>query len=346
MKIIFLIPHLKISGGGRIGLNYAHFLAQKGYQVNVIVTSKKLWRRYPANLLNFKVRWFKGFAAKVLRVKDLGEDNLPDADIIVACAWQMARLMNTYSAKKGIQFQFIMHDERLYHGQREEIEKVYKYPIKKIAISSWIKERLKKDFNINAELLITPVDFNLFHSVDVKKNNQEIRILMLHHTYKWKGVKEGLRAFSNAKKQIPNLKLILFGARKEKIDIPHDEYYYKLPQKKLAHLYSSCDIFLCPSWYEGLGMPAMEAMACGCAVVTYDTGGSRDYAFDGKTAFVAKSRDVKDLSNKLLLAVKNGELREKIAQGGYKFIHNDIETWEESVNRLENIFKKEKKYVE
>lgn len=340
MRINFLMPHLKISGGGRIGLNYAHFLAQKGHQVKVVVISKKPWRRHLANLLNFKVCWFRGFAAKVLRVKDLRENNLPDADIIVACAWQMARLMNAYSAKKGVQFQFVMHDERLYHGQREEVEKVYKYPIKKIAISSWIKGILKKDFNIDAELLVTPVDFNLFHSVNVKKSDQEIRVLMLHHTYKWKGIKEGLQAFSSTKKQIPNLKLILFGARKEKIDIPHDEYYYNLSQERLAWLYSKSDIFLCPSWYEGLGMPAMEAMACGCAVVSYDTGGSRDYAFDGKTAFVAKHRNVEDLSNRLLLAVKNKDLRKKIAQEGHKFVHNDIETWEKSVNRLENIFKK------
>ena len=51
-------------------------------------------------------------------------------------------------------------------------------------------------------------------------------------------------------------------------------------------------IYLCPSWDEGLGMPSMEAMACGSALVTYDNGGSRDYAHDGETALVAPRRDL------------------------------------------------------
>jgi len=43
-------------------------------------------------------------------------------------------------------------------------------------------------------------------------------------------------------------------------------------------------------------MPAMEAMACGAALLTYDNGGCRDYARDGETALVARRRDVDDLA--------------------------------------------------
>jgi glycosyltransferase involved in cell wall biosynthesis len=39
----------------------------------------------------------------------------------------------------------------------------------------------------------------------------------------------------------------------------------------LLHLYNACDVFVFPSYYEGYGMPAMEAMACGRAVVCSDT---------------------------------------------------------------------------
>ena len=42
-------------------------------------------------------------------------------------------------------------------------------------------------------------------------------------------------------------------------------------------------------------MPSMEAMACDTALVTFDTGGCRDYARDGETALVARRRDVADL---------------------------------------------------
>ncbi len=291
------------------------------------------------NTLNVGISWIEDFSAGILRLKNLDKNSIPDADVIVACGWETAGIMNGYPDGKGLKFQFVMHDERLYHGPKEKVEITYRYPNKKIVISSWIKEMLEGDFNIHSNLLITPVDHNLFHPVKTEKKDKKIKVLLLHHTYKWKGVDEGVKAVLKIKEKRPEIKLVLFGVHERQIDIPCDTYLYNISQNRLAFMYSSSDIFLCPSWFEGLGMPAMEAMACGCAVVTYDTGGSRDYAIDNKTAFVAGNRDEEDLYHKLLLAVDNGELRRRIAEEGHRFITNDIDTWEESVEKLENLFR-------
>ena len=40
---------------------------------------------------------------------------------------------------------------------------------------------------------------------------------------------------------------------------------------ELLHLYNACDVFVFPSFYEGFGLPALEAMACGRAVVCSST---------------------------------------------------------------------------
>lgn len=338
MKINFIVPHTKIAGGVRIALNYAHFLGLKGHKVNIIVINPIGWRRFLANILNVKLKWFKNIQAKILRVPALEEKYIPDADISVACDYTKAEVVNVLSDKKGKKFELVMHDERLYHGPKEDVQKSYEYPLQKIVISNWLKDIIKNDFHQDSDLLLTPVDFDLFHKEDTQKKDNEVRILLLHHTYAWKGVKEGIEAIKNVKNKFPNVKLVMFGVRAENPEEECDEYHYNLPQEKLSWLYSSCDIFLCPSWYEGLGMPAMEAMACGSCVVTFDTGGSRDYAFDGRTAFVAEHRNLDQLIEKLSLAIKNKKLREEIAQNGYNFIHNDIENWEESTNRLESIF--------
>jgi glycosyltransferase involved in cell wall biosynthesis len=39
----------------------------------------------------------------------------------------------------------------------------------------------------------------------------------------------------------------------------------------LLHLYNACDLFVFPSFYEGFGLPVVEAMACGRAVVCSNT---------------------------------------------------------------------------
>jgi len=340
MKITFLPPHLKISGGVRILLTYADLLAKRGHNVSVIVASKNRFRRFVANLLQIgKPKWIKHFKPQVIRVEDIKENNIPDADIIITSPWRYALLINNFSENKGKKFYLIQHDERLYHGPREEVAKSYQALLNKIVVSTWLQEMIEGEFGARPNLLLNPIDKNLFYPIKVERKDDSIRILMLHHDYKWKGVKEGIETFKRVKKKYPNLKLIMFGARKKEISLFCNEYYYKPAQEKLAQLYSGCDIFLCPSWDEGFGLPSVEAMACKCALVTYDNGGSRDYAFDGKTALVAKRRDVNNLANKLELLVKDENLRKKIADNGYRFVQK-MPSWQEQVEKLENIFKK------
>jgi glycosyltransferase involved in cell wall biosynthesis len=41
----------------------------------------------------------------------------------------------------------------------------------------------------------------------------------------------------------------------------------RIPEADLPHWYAACDVFCYPSLYEGFGLPALEAMACGAVVV-------------------------------------------------------------------------------
>ena len=44
-----------------------------------------------------------------------------------------------------------------------------------------------------------------------------------------------------------------------------------ITDEELVHLYNLCDLFVFPSWHEGFGLPALEAMACGAAVIGSNT---------------------------------------------------------------------------
>jgi len=83
-------------------------------------------------------------------------------------------------------------------------------------------------------------------------------------------------------------------------------------------------------------MPAMEAMACGAAVCTYDNGGCRDYAIDGRTAVVAPRRDVDALAWGLARLVEDAELRRRIARSGQEFVRTQFD-WERATARLESL---------
>jgi glycosyltransferase involved in cell wall biosynthesis len=280
--------------------------------------------------------WMLEFRARIRWVTRWVPDRLPDADIVVATAWQTAAPVAAAPARCGKKFYFIQHYESLYHGQAEAVDETYRLPLRKIVISTWLLEIMREKFASKAELLVTPVDPRLFHPVEVSVESPRPRVLMMYHWYPWKGVPDGVEAVRRVKQRVPTLHLVGFGVNEPRERLPYDEFHLNPPQNSLAALYSGCEIYLCPSWDEGLGMPSMEAMACGAALVTFDNGGTRDYATDGQTALVARRRDVGHLAEKLGLAVSDHGLRSKIAREGMAHIREF--NWGRAVDTMETLF--------
>jgi glycosyltransferase involved in cell wall biosynthesis len=54
-------------------------------------------------------------------------------------------------------------------------------------------------------------------------------------------------------------------------------------QTDLPAFYSAATVFVFPSWYEGFGLPPLEAMACGTPVIAYKKGGALETIVDGST---------------------------------------------------------------
>jgi len=263
--------------------------------------------------------------------------HIPSADVIVATTWQTALALSVFPASHGRQFYLVQHDEGLYHGDREKVNRALRLPQKKVVVSTWLREIVKDSHGQDAFVLVNPVDTSLFHTVPRTASTDTVRILLLHHTYPWKGTAEGAALIERMRERHPEVRFILFGVRsKENIPYAYDEYYYDLPQGRLASLYSNIDIYLCPSWEEGFGLPSVEAMHCGAALVTYDNGGSRDYAIDGETAFVAPHRDREALVAKLEMAITDSVSRKRIAEQGKIFVQN-MPTWEEQTEQFERI---------
>jgi len=345
MKITFLTPHINISGGIKIILSYADRLTKRGHKVTVICPQPTLVREkikgipiiYPKrgmmNLLGYKPNWID-VAGAIKYAPSWNEKYIPNADIIVATAWQTAPYVKNYSSKKGKKIYLVQGYESLIFGEKEKADETYLYPMRKIVVSNWLREILKENFNTDSEVIVNPIDLDMFDSTRNGYNKNK-RICILHHTSEWKGISDGIKAFQIAKKKNPKIELVMFGAHKEFINY-ECEYYYKPTGDELKRIYNSCDVFLCPSWMEGFGLPSAEAMACKCALVTTDNGGSRDYAIHEKTALVSPPKDPEQLAENLIRLLGDEELLKKIAQNGYE--HVKTFTWDKSVDRMEEVF--------
>jgi glycosyltransferase involved in cell wall biosynthesis len=338
VKITFLCPHVRIAGGVRAILTYADRLAADGHEVQVVVPAKGRSRALWRSLRDVKPDWMPGFRARISWVDRWRAAALPDGDAVIATAWQSAAAVAAAPARCGRKFYFVQHYEILYHGESEAVDATYRLPLRKVVISTWLRDVMRERFGAEAEILVTPVDPVLFHAVPITVRTPRPRVLMLHHEYAWKGTADGFEAVARVRSRVPALHLVGFGVTAPRTSAAYDEFHANPPQERLASLYSGCEIYLCPSWDEGLGMPPMEAMACGAALVTYDNGGCRDYARDDETALVARRRDVADLAAKLERLAGDAALRARIAAAGAAFIRGAFD-WERAVQRLEAILR-------
>jgi glycosyltransferase involved in cell wall biosynthesis len=337
MRVTFLTPHLRIAGGVRAILTYADRLAGLGHDVTLVVPAGGRGAAWWRNARGAAPEWMPGLRARIAWVGRWSAEALPDGDVVVATAWQSARVVAVAPGRCGAKFYLVQHYESLYHGDPTAVDATYRLPLAKIVISTWLRDVMRERFDSDAEVLVTPVDPALFHRVTAPVTTSRPRVLMLHHEYAWKGVREGLAAVATVKTQVPALWLVGFGVKAPRERLSYDEFHANPPQVALAGLYSGCDIYLCPSWDEGLGMPAMEAMACGAALVTYDNGGCRDYARDGKTALVAPRRDASALTAALARLAADPALRARIGAAGMAHVTTAFD-WDRSVARLTTLF--------
>jgi glycosyltransferase involved in cell wall biosynthesis len=344
MKITFLTPHVEISGGVKIIFQYAERLAKRGHEVTIVcprsslITGRALGlpiihpSRLIANLINYKPSWIP-FRGRIRYVKSFEERHIPESDATVATAWQTAPYVNSYSRNKGEKFYLIQHYESLFHGEKAHVDRTLQYPITKIVVSSWLKEVLQQ-FGTQSELIINPIDFNVFYPTRGACNNNGIRICMLHHLYEWKGVKDGVEAFELAQKEYPDICLVMFGSKVKRVNIDC-EYHFKPTDEELRRIYNSCDIFLCPSWVEGFGLTSAEALACKRSLVSTDNGGNRDYAIHEKTALLSPPKDPCRLAENLVRMIFDRELSNNLAHAGFERVRRF--TWDDATDKMEAI---------
>jgi glycosyltransferase involved in cell wall biosynthesis len=92
-----------------------------------------------------------------------------------------------------------------------------------------------------------------------------------------------------------------------------------VPRNELRKLLQSFDVFLLPSHQEGLCISALEAMACGCPVISTRCGGPEEFVKDHETGFLVDF-DAEEMADAINRIINNRSLRQRLSEGARQLV--------------------------
>ena len=218
-----------------------------------------------------------------------------------------------------------MQDFPPWLGPAREIRATWRLGMRTVAVSGWLAGQVEAAGG-KATVVPPGIDHAPF-GVRTPPEDREPVVAMLYSRAPYKAPEDGVAAIRLARDARPDLRAVVFGSGPRPATLPGwMEYRRAVPQDGLVELYNEASVFLCSSLAEGFALPPAEAMACGCAVVTTDCGGNREYATHGETALVSRPGDPHALGSNLTRLLEDERFRLALAERGREAV--DRFTWD------------------
>ena len=208
-----------------------------------------------------------------------------------------------------------------------------------IAVSINTKKDLIKVFNVEEskiQVIYHGVEKQQLFNLSNERIVKEPYLLFVGERYKFKNFDNLALAFQLVLKKCPKMKLVCTGRplneneqiMLSELNISDNVIHLSANDCELACLYRDAEIFVYPSYYEGFGMPILEAMLYNCPVVLSNTSCFPEIA--GEAGVYFDPYCIKDMANKILLLIDDKEYKKTIISNGKKQIEKF--SWEKCAN--------------
>lgn len=179
-----------------------------------------------------------------------------------------------------------------------------------VTCSHWLKSLAKsssllKDFSVEA--IPNPIDIHFFSKKELKvrKYSEESKLNILFGAFNISDPRKGFKYLVEALSSFPSeildqLNMLVVG-KSEGIESYKLKLSYSLlgPMNPadMPDLYSESDLMIVPSLQDNLPNTIMEAMACSCPVIAFNTGGIPEMIEDEVTGYLAEKASVNSLKD-------------------------------------------------
>jgi glycosyltransferase involved in cell wall biosynthesis len=202
---------------------------------------------------------------------------------------------------------------------RARVRETYGLLPHRIVKSEWLKGLLEGE-GVTARKIPLGMDLGVFYPRDIQRPANPSVLAMARPQTPRRGYPDVIEALRLLKAAMPSAEVTLFGQDLRPAQIPFEcrTIGVVAEQTRLAELYSSADVFLDGSVFQGFGRPALEAMACGAACVLTNVGGVLEYARDGENCLLVPPRRPDAFASAMQRILEDPALRQRLRDGGLK----------------------------
>lgn len=202
-----------------------------------------------------------------------------------------------------------------------------------IAVGEELAQTIQTEYNIpenRMTVMSMGIDRTVFKVTDQQEAQRALgmdpartNFLFVGNIIQEKGVEELILAFNELDAQHPNkaalycigsTKDINFTTKVKQLVMSENIHFIEpMPQTELARYFQAANVFVLPSYIEGLGLVALEAMSCGTPVIASEVGGLK-YMLADNAGVLVPPKDAKSLEQAMTEALGGIQIDETKVQ--------------------------------
>jgi glycosyltransferase involved in cell wall biosynthesis len=217
-----------------------------------------------------------------------------------------------------------------------------------ITVSECSKKDIAKDFSVSDDLFrVVPngINTDFFYPLPGVKRSDNSLLVTNSADTPLKGLRYLLEAVASIR-QRRDVRLTVIGAPKKDGDIARLArdlgfngaltFTGRIEYRDFARYYAEATLAVIPSLYEGFGMPAGEAMACGTPVISTSGGALPEVV--GDAGVLVPPGDRGALEEAILYLLDSPEKRQELGQAGLRRVQNAF-TWRHAALKTVDVYR-------
>ena len=198
--------------------------------------------------------------------------------------------------------------------------------------SEYVRKDISKSYSIDSTKITTI--YGSYSEIFKCNSNQKESLILAVGSI---DPRKNLLALINIFKDIRDVKLMIVGQENRVFsslgikDLPDNIVFTGyVDDIELVNLYNKASLFVYPSFFEGFGIPPLEAQACGTPVVCSNTTSLPEVGKD--SVIYCDPYDLKDIREKIELVLNDKDLQNQLREKGFENIKRF--NWKRSANKM------------